>query len=139
MRLTASIVSGVTWSVSPFMIHSKPSRMPTTSTSSRRARIVAAPMTLLMPGAGPPPTRMASLLGELMRKSEMLNVERIIGVVSFNSTHYRLPIKLPIPHFTFHISRCGSLDLFQIDVPELDFHRLAHVHLEADQALRHPV
>ena len=27
-----------------------------------RARIVAAPMTLLMPGAGPPPTRIASFL-----------------------------------------------------------------------------
>ena len=38
IRLTASIVSGITWSMSPCMIHSKPSRMPTTSTpSSRRA------------------------------------------------------------------------------------------------------
>ena len=62
MRLTASIVSGITWSMSPCMIHSKPSRMPMTSIPSRRARIVAAPMTLLMPGAGPPPTRMARLL-----------------------------------------------------------------------------
>ena len=50
MRLTASIVSGITWSMSPCMIHSKPSRMPRTSMPSRRARIVAAPMTLLMPG-----------------------------------------------------------------------------------------
>jgi hypothetical protein len=39
------------------MIHSKPSRMPRTSTPSSWARIVAALMTLLMPGAGPPPTR----------------------------------------------------------------------------------
>src|SRR4030095_7196007 len=36
------------------------SRTPTTSTPSRTPRIVAAPITLLMPGAGPPPTRMAS-------------------------------------------------------------------------------
>ena len=42
------------------MIHSKPFSMPSTSTPSSAARIVAAPMTLLMPGAGPPPTRIAS-------------------------------------------------------------------------------
>ena len=62
IRLTASMVSGVTWSTSPRMIDSKPSRMPTTSTSSRQQRMVAAPMTLLMPGAGPPPTRIATFL-----------------------------------------------------------------------------
>src|SRR5688572_23175968 len=61
MRLTASMVRGVTCSTSPCISHSKPSRMPTTSTPPRRARIVAAPMTLLIPGAGPPPTRMANL------------------------------------------------------------------------------
>src|SRR5579859_4192143 len=33
--------------------------MPSTSTPSRTARIVAAPITLLMPGAGPPPHRIA--------------------------------------------------------------------------------
>ena len=33
MRLTASIVSGITCSMSPCMSHSKPSRMPTTSMS----------------------------------------------------------------------------------------------------------
>src|SRR6185295_14651761 len=38
----------------------KPSRIPSTSTPCRSARIVAALITLLMPGAGPPPTRMAS-------------------------------------------------------------------------------
>ena len=32
MRLTASMVSGVTWSTSPCISHSNPSRMPTTST-----------------------------------------------------------------------------------------------------------
>src|SRR5215203_659359 len=47
--------------MSPCMIHSNPSRMPTTSIPPRRARIVAAPITLLIPGAGPPPTRIASL------------------------------------------------------------------------------
>ena len=62
MRLTSSMVSGVTCSMSPCMIHSKPSRMPTTSTPSSRPRMVAALMTLLMPGAGPPPTRIARLL-----------------------------------------------------------------------------
>src|SRR2546425_12488974 len=47
--------------MSPCMIHSKPSRTPSTSTASSRARMVAAPMTLLIPGAGPPPTRIASV------------------------------------------------------------------------------
>src|SRR5258707_1581638 len=41
--------------------------MPSTSTFSRRPRIVAAPMTLLMPGAGPPPTRIPSFFPELTR------------------------------------------------------------------------
>ena len=59
---TASIVSGVVWSMSPCISHSNPSRTPTTSIPSSAARIVAAPMTALMPGAGPPPTRMASFL-----------------------------------------------------------------------------
>ena len=62
MRLTASIVSGSTWSMLPCISHSNPSRMPTTSTSSRMHRMVAAPITLLMPGAGPPPTRIPSFL-----------------------------------------------------------------------------
>src|SRR2546429_448498 len=52
--------SGVTWSMSPCMIHSNPSRTPSTSTASNRARMVAAPITLLMPGAGPPPTRLVA-------------------------------------------------------------------------------
>ena len=60
IRLTTSMVNGVTWSISPCTIHSKPSRMPMTLTSSRQLRIVAALMTLLMPGAGPPATRIAS-------------------------------------------------------------------------------
>src|ERR1700704_6441163 len=51
--------SGVTWSTSPCMIHSNPSRTPSTSPASNRARMTAAPMTLLIPGAGPPPTRIA--------------------------------------------------------------------------------
>src|SRR4051812_15162087 len=36
--------------------------MPTTSMPSRRARIVAAPITLLIPGAGPPLARIARFL-----------------------------------------------------------------------------
>src|SRR5262245_15596254 len=47
----------------PFMIQLKPSWMPTTSKPERTARMVAAPMTALMPGAGPPPTRMPTFLG----------------------------------------------------------------------------
>src|SRR5215831_17812386 len=50
-------------STSPCMIRSKPSSTPYTSTPSSTARIVAAPITALMPGAGPPPTRIASLRG----------------------------------------------------------------------------
>src|SRR3989441_2045675 len=61
--------SGVTWSMSPCMIHSNPSRTPSTSTASNRARIVAAPITLLIPGAGPPPTRIASVLRSVIAVS----------------------------------------------------------------------
>src|SRR5215212_963651 len=60
--------------MSPCMIHSNPSRMPTTSIPPRRARIVAAPITLLIPGAGPPPTRIASLF-----------MTRVSGVVVIGS------------------------------------------------------
>jgi hypothetical protein len=60
MRETDSIVSGIVWVVSLSMIQRKPSRTPTTSAPERHARIVAAPITELMPGAGPPPTRMAT-------------------------------------------------------------------------------
>src|SRR5262245_13873416 len=48
------------------MIHSNPSSMPSTSTPSSAARIVAAPITELIPGAGPPPTRMARRLRWVM-------------------------------------------------------------------------
>src|SRR3989454_9957247 len=58
--------SGVTWSMSPCMIHSNPSRTPSTSTASNRAWIVAAPMTLLIPGAGPPPTRIARVFRSVL-------------------------------------------------------------------------
>ena len=47
-----------TWSVEPSASQRKPSAIPTTSTPRLRASIVAALMTPLMPGAGPPPTRM---------------------------------------------------------------------------------
>src|SRR6188768_1580760 len=62
MRLTVSIESGMTCSESPCISHSKPSRMPMTSIACSFVRMVAAAMTLLMPGAGPPPTRIARLL-----------------------------------------------------------------------------
>ena len=61
MRLVSPIVSGWAWPKSPLISHEKPSCRPRTSTLERRARIVAAPMTLLMPGAGPPATTIASL------------------------------------------------------------------------------
>src|SRR6516225_113794 len=53
--------------VSPCISHLKPSRMPTTLTLLTRARIVAARITLLMPGAGPPPQRMATRCESGMR------------------------------------------------------------------------
>ena len=62
MRDTVSMSSGRVCSVLPFMIHEKPSRIPTTAMSERQARMVAAPITLLMPGAGPPPTRIRELV-----------------------------------------------------------------------------
>src|SRR5918912_1147541 len=55
MRLTSSIDSGTAQPLSPCISRLKPSRMPTTPTPATRARMVAAPMTLLIPGAGPPP------------------------------------------------------------------------------------
>ena len=62
MRLVSAIVRGATCETSPVMSHWKPSCTPRTSTPESAARMVAAPMTLLMPGAGPPATTMASLL-----------------------------------------------------------------------------
>src|SRR6478609_7462416 len=42
--------------------------MPRTGMPDRQARMVAAPITLLMPGAGPPPTTIASLFGSAMMR-----------------------------------------------------------------------
>src|SRR5882672_3211669 len=61
MRLVSAIVSGTTCDTSPSMSHSNPCWIPSTSTLDRLARMVAAPMTLLMPGAGPPATTIPSL------------------------------------------------------------------------------
>src|SRR6184192_4041607 len=72
IRLTSPMSSGVTCSMSPCMIHSNPSRTPSTSTASSRARMVAAPMTLLMPGAGPPPTRIARVLRSVIVTGSIL-------------------------------------------------------------------
>ena len=60
MRLTSPSLSGLMSSSLPFIRRSNPSRMPSTSTPCKRARIVAALITLLMPGAGPPPTKIPS-------------------------------------------------------------------------------
>lgn len=57
MRLTTSMVSGVTWLMLPCMSHSKPFWMPMTSMFSKHPRMVMALMTLLMLGAGPPTAR----------------------------------------------------------------------------------
>src|SRR5467141_3418332 len=68
--------SGVTWSMSACMIHSNPSRTPSTSTASNRARMTAAPMTLLIPGAGPPPTRIARVFRSVIALHEGLGIRR---------------------------------------------------------------
>src|SRR5215510_2490687 len=46
---------------SPCMIHLNPCSIPKTFLPSSRQRIVAAPITPLIPGAGPPPTNMATV------------------------------------------------------------------------------
>src|SRR5438093_12352116 len=61
IRETSVIVSGCTFEVSPLIRCSKPSRIPTTSQPVFRASIVAAEITELIPGAGPPPHRIPSL------------------------------------------------------------------------------
>src|SRR5256885_1294993 len=61
MPLTPSMVSLTACSVSPLASHRYPSRTPRTLNPWLMPSIVAALMTPLMPGAGPPPTRIASL------------------------------------------------------------------------------
>src|SRR5436190_14259765 len=61
MPLTPSIVSLTACSVSPWASHLYPSRTPRTLNPWFMPSMVAALMTPLMPGAGPPPTRIASL------------------------------------------------------------------------------
>ena len=53
--------SSCTRETSPSMSHLKPSSQPSTRSPRFRASMVAAAMTALMPGAGPPPTRIASV------------------------------------------------------------------------------
>src|SRR5262249_52759480 len=79
MRLTPSMVRGRAWLTSPCMIHSKPSSIPTTSMFSKLVRIVAALITLLMPGAGPPPTRMPTLPLNLASRGRRLERARQRG------------------------------------------------------------
>jgi hypothetical protein len=61
MRDTSSMVRCRTLLLSPRASHWKPSRMPMTLRPHLMASMVADRMTPLMPGAGPPPTRMASV------------------------------------------------------------------------------
>jgi hypothetical protein len=61
MRDVSLMVSSSIWLVSPSAIHLKPSLIPITSKPLLIASIVAALMTPFIPGAGPPPTSMASL------------------------------------------------------------------------------
>src|SRR5262245_2179605 len=78
MRLVFSMVSARVWLRSPSMRYSKPSSIPTTSTPSSRARMLAAPITALIPGAGPPPTRMPSLPRSSMRRPPSRGESRAI-------------------------------------------------------------
>ena len=48
--------------MSPFIKCEKPSQTPTTSIPDKALRMVAAPSTALIPGAGPPPTSIPSFL-----------------------------------------------------------------------------
>src|ERR671912_153934 len=61
MRLTSSIESGCTCPVLPSISHLNPSTKPRTSEPPSRLRMVTAPITLLIPGAGPPPTSMPTM------------------------------------------------------------------------------
>src|SRR5437660_3097149 len=61
IRDTSVIESGRTCAVDPWMRCSNPSRIPITSQPEFTASIVAAEMTELIPGAGPPPHRIPSL------------------------------------------------------------------------------
>ena len=66
-RDTSSIASGCSPDGSRRTRCLNPSRMPMTSKPWLSASMVAAEMTALMPGAGPPPTRMPRRFGALMR------------------------------------------------------------------------
>src|SRR5687768_12959871 len=61
MRLTSSMESGCTCPVLPSISHLNPSTKPRTSEPPSRLRMVTAPITLLIPGAGPPPTSMPTM------------------------------------------------------------------------------
>src|SRR2546430_1037012 len=64
MRDTSSIPSGRVLAASSRISHLKPSWTPSTSKPSLIASIVAAEITELIPGAGPPPTKIANLPGD---------------------------------------------------------------------------
>ncbi len=65
-RDTSSMASGRSLSALRRTRFLKPSWIPMTSKPSLIASIAAAEMTVLMPGAGPPPTRMPSLFPAFM-------------------------------------------------------------------------
>ena len=83
MLLTSPSLSGLMSSSLLLMRRSKPSRMPSTSTPCRSARIVAALITLLMPGAGPPPTRIPSFSLDTLNNSLRANPS-IVGPCGCN-------------------------------------------------------
>src|SRR5208337_563277 len=61
IRETSSGRSSFVWDASPCMMWEKPSRSPTTRAPARAAVSAAAPITPLMPGAGPPPTTIPNI------------------------------------------------------------------------------
>src|SRR5688572_17998542 len=71
MRLTSSIESGCTCPVLPSISHLNPSTKPSTSEPPSRLRMVTAPITLLIPGAGPPPTSMPTMGREALMVLEL--------------------------------------------------------------------
>src|SRR6266542_191898 len=61
MRETSVMSSSTACSVSPSASQRKPSKQPSTRRPRLRASMEAAAITALIPGAGPPPTRIASV------------------------------------------------------------------------------
>jgi len=73
MRETSAISSSRTCWTSPSISHLKPSRQPRTRSPWFRASMVAAAITALMPGDGPPPTRMARVFMDARARARVCN------------------------------------------------------------------